>query len=340
MTMTRTRLLLTASELAMGRIMRAPDHDASTPAAPAASAPAPAQEEAAGDDDFAAFERKVNAPKPKVDDAPPAADDADPTPPAGENGTGEEEVDPEGGDKPRKGKSVQERINEITAEKHDAIRERDEALRKLAEVSAKPEAPKPAEDTPAPAADADPKPDPEKFEFGEADPEFTLALAQWGARQEFKTLSDKQSQEAAVKAEIAQIDTQFRERVTASAEKYPDFKEKVLDTAERNEWPLTEVVGLGIKTSEVGPDVAYYLAENKDEARRIANLHPLQQAREFGRLEAKFLSETKAPTPPKIVTDAPKPPENRARGGGGKFAVDDDTNDFAAFEAKHSRKGK
>jgi len=88
--------------------------------------------------------------------------------------------------------------------------------------------------------------------------------------------------------------------------------------------------------------VAYHLANNRDEAKSIAMMHPLEQARAFGRLEARFLAEAAAkvaePKPePKVKTDAPEPPTHRARGGGGKFSVDDDTSDFAAFEAKHAR---
>lgn len=336
MTKNRTRFLLTASELAMGRVMRAPDHDATTAGGEAAPAPASAPAKDASDDDFAAFERKVTAPKPKVDDALPAADDTDHTPPAGENGTGEDDGDPESGDKPHKGKSVQERMNEITAARREAERERDEALRKLAEASPKPEVAKPAVETPS--AEADLEPDPTAFEYGEADPKFTLEMAKWGARQEFKALRESE----AIKAQVAETSEKWDRMGSEAVEKYPDFKEKVLDTAKTVEWPCSPIVGEGILNSEVGTDIAYHLATNVDEAKAIYAMNPLEQARAFGRLEAKFIggtSKAAAPTP-KITTDAPKPPENRARGGGGKYAVDDDTNDFSAFEAKHSRKGK
>ena len=57
-----------------------------------------------------------------------------------------------------------------------------------------------------------------------------------------------------------------------------------------------------ITASDVGPDVLYKLGTNPAEARRIAGLSPLEQARELGRIEAS-LSRPK----PKTQTNAPDP---------------------------------
>lgn len=60
-----------------------------------------------------------------------------------------------------------------------------------------------------------------------------------------------------------------------------------------------------IMTSDHGPEILNYLTRNAAESKRIHKLSPIQQAREIGRLEAKFAS---TPTPP-TVSGAPPPHE-------------------------------
>ena len=94
--------------------------------------------------------------------------------------------------------------------------------------------------------------------------------------------------------------------------------------------PATPVMALAMKTSEQGPDVAYFLASNPGESERIAALSPLEQAREMGRLEGRYAYQE---TPSvRRVTNAPNPPTDLTRGGGGKFQTSADTDDFAAFD--------
>lgn len=329
MTTIKRRFLMTASEMAMGRVMRAPDHDATTPVAPAAT-----ESGASDDDDFATFERKVSAPK--AEPAAAAADDVTDPPEAGENGTGDDEPAPEGGEPAKKGKSVQERIDELTASRREAERAAEKAQRDAEYWRGKAEGAKPQEETPAAVVDdADGKPDPSKFEYGEADPDYIIALSEYGAKQAFAKMAAEQE----ASARVAEVQRKWQTTATSAAEKYPDFNEKVVQAANNAEWPCSPIVGDGILGSDVGADIAYHLASNLDEAKAIYAMNPLEQARAFGRLEARFMSEQAAAAPkpqPKLTTDAPKPPENRARGAGGKYSVDDDTTDFAAFEAKYS----
>jgi hypothetical protein len=60
-----------------------------------------------------------------------------------------------------------------------------------------------------------------------------------------------------------------------------------------------------INSSPVSHELAYHLAKNTDESRRIAALPPLAAARELGRLEAKLTSGPTAK--PRISTNAPEP---------------------------------
>jgi hypothetical protein len=130
-----------------------------------------------------------------------------------------------------------------------------------------------------------------------------------------------------------ELETTWTERQSAAAEKYDDYFEAVIEGAEKLAWACTPLMRDTMMTSELGADVAYHLAKNPDEARRIAALEPISQVRELGKLEVK-LTPTPAAPKPKTATDAPEP-HPQARGGGGKFKVDPATSDFAAFDKQY-----
>lgn len=227
---------------------------------------------------------------------------------------------------------AQERIDEITAARREAERDASEARRESARLQAEVDrlTPKPAADG---KVDVNAEPAPDDYEFGEADSRFLVDLSRFHARQEFQ----EQVRVAEVKGQIADMEVGYTQRITDSKimETHPDFDEKVNKGAERGDWYCPPIVALGIKASEFGPDIAYHLASNVAESKRIAGLTPIEQAREFGILEGerraakKVASEVVPPNP----TAAPTPPAARARGAGGKFSTEADTGDFAAFEA-------
>ena len=77
----------------------------------------------------------------------------------------------------------------------------------------------------------------------------------------------------------------------------------------------TQVMLEAIQGSEVGPEVAVYLAKNLDEAHAITRLAPFQQAIAMGRIEAKLLQPPAPPARPQVaVTRAPAPPPSIASG--------------------------
>jgi hypothetical protein len=216
-----------------------------------------------------------------------------------------------------------------------------------------------ADGKPAKAED-DKEPDPSKFELGELDPKYIRALARWEVRQELadasKTQQTKQlnSKQEAAAAEIAEKRAAFEE---AGYDRFDDFKEVVLDTvrlpkSDPAAWPLSATIGQLILNSEFGADVAYALASDPKEAKRVDKLSDAEKQRWFFRQEAKFEAE-KAPAaasgdeqdedsgretnPEKPVqrtaTQAPPPPRRRNNGAGSTSAVSPATQDFAAFEA-------
>lgn len=211
---------------------------------------------------------------------------------------------------PRKGKTAKERIQELNAKAREKEREA-EYWRGVAEGRIKPQ----AEAEPEAAAVPEPNagPDPADFEYGESDPKYILARAKFEARQEYEEQRERES----IEREIAELETGWKSRVETAKETYPDFDEKVTARAERGEWPCPPLIALGIKQSEVGDHVAYHLATNLEEATRIAALPDILQAREFGRLEGKFLNAPQAPA--RKVTKAPEPPTTLSRGTSGRF---------------------
>jgi len=86
--------------------------------------------------------------------------------------------------------------------------------------------------------------------------------------------------------------------------KYDDFEQ----VAYNPKLPVTNVMAETIQSSEIGPELAYYLGSNPKEAERISRMTPLSQAKEIGKIEAKLVSTppvrktTSAPTPISPVT--------------------------------------
>lgn len=192
--------------------------------------------------------------------------------------------------------------------------------------------------------DPNAEPNPADFEFGKADPEYIAAHAEWRAVSRMRA----EGRQAQIRATINQLEADYQGRVPAALEKYADYHDVVTKGAEGENpaWACPPLVSVGIRSSTVGTDIAYHLAKNPEESRRIANLDPLEQAREFGKLEGRFLYEAEVSSkkkggdnpggqqkqPPQKQSAAPKPPKRQTRGSGGRYKVPADTDDFSAFD--------
>lgn len=235
------------------------------------------------------------------------------------------------GDKDKPKSDVQKRIDELTANAREAERREAEIRRELDALKAKP-----SEEAPATSATdgVGEEPDPADYEYGEADAKYIKDLTAYTVRHENAVIENRR----ALESEFTKIEEGYNSRVEAVVEEYPDFNEKVVQGAQGDNpsWVATPVMALAMKSSDVGPHVAYHLATNPGESERIAKLSPLEQAREMGRLEGKFAFREAAPKPTPKVPGAPTPPSTLTRGAGGKFRAAADTDDFAAFEAAHS----
>ena len=91
----------------------------------------------------------------------------------------------------------------------------------------------------------------------------------------------------------------YQEREEAARDKYDDFEQ----VAYNPKLTITNVMAETIQSSDIGPELAYYLGSNPKDAERIARMTPLSQAKEIGKIEAKLAAEP----PVRRTTSAPAP---------------------------------
>ncbi len=129
---------------------------------------------------------------------------------------------------------------------------------------------------------------PEQFETWE---DFAEARAE--------QISEQKLQQRDIQRQRTEIDSTYEDRAEDARAKYDDFDQIVRNPNLR----ITNEMAETIKSSDIGPDLAYHLGMNPKEALRIASLSPLQQAREIGKLEVKLSTEPAV----KRTTSAPAP---------------------------------
>ena len=116
-------------------------------------------------------------------------------------------------------------------------------------------------------------------------------------------LAERKAEELLARREQARAQSEiiesYHEREEEARNKYDDFEQ----VAYNSKLPITEAMAQTIQSSDVGPDMAYYLGSNPKEAERISRLSPLSQAKELGKIEAKLA----AAPPVKKTTSAPAP---------------------------------
>lgn len=119
----------------------------------------------------------------------------------------------------------------------------------------------------------------------------------------------------------------FKDRLKEAKASIPDIEKAITDPS----LPVTDIGARFIHESEKGPQVAYWLATNRDEASRIARLDPYSQAFELGRIEARIGA---APASRRL-SNAPAPVPKV--GGGSNSGAKDPTNmSFAEYERYRS----
>jgi hypothetical protein len=165
---------------------------------------------------------------------------------------------------------------------------------------------------------------------------YLSAVARHEARQEHAALR-KQEEETQAKTRhetvvadqhrrMVEKQTTLKTMTEAAEKKYPDFFDKVFNQSP-DVMPITPIIGEAILESDIGQDVAYYLATHTSEAQRLAKLSPTAALREFGKIEASLITQQ---------SSAPKP----ISPVGGKQVSSDaisDSDDMATYIAKRNK---
>ena len=211
----------------------------------------------------------------------------------------------------------QRSINRLTRQKYQLQARLEEMERRLAE---------PPKEQPKPQPGAPKIEDYQDFDA------YIAAKAEWVADHKIKSVLAEQQQERQkhqaqeYEAHLAQ---NWSKRLEAAAKEIPDLID-VLESAV--DIPMPPDMRMAIVDSDVGPLVAHYLAQNPEEASRIAGLSGVAVARAIGRIEAKL--ETSKAQPPKSSAPTPVQP---VKGGGSSSVGPSDKDDIATWIKKRNK---
>jgi hypothetical protein len=274
-----------------------------------------------------------------------------------DEGDGEGERDSDDKDQRSSRKSARARIKELTKARREAERQNAELVERLARLEGRIDerGGDKGDQKDAPAGDQQDtsqqddgvdlsdlkKPDPtdKKYKFGEVDSEYISDMVSYNVEVQMRkqqAAAEKQRQEAAATERLKQVQKGWQTLGQKGLELHDDFAKVVFEGAQKGKWALSQTMGEMLPESEVGAQIAYHLARNPKESARVAELSPTEQARYFGRIEAKFLAQSRAA---KGNDDSGEPkrlkaPRKQPRGSGGRFTRMDAGGQFAEFERR------
>lgn len=196
----------------------------------------------------------------------------------------------------RKKNRTREYINRIN-------RENAEYRERLAALEARQQ--QPSASRSAPEAPADGEPTLEQFDFDVV--AFQRAHSRWAVQQELTTYQ-KQAQQAEQSRKQQEIMATYSERIADFTDEHPDFQEVVGSIP----FPLSGELQAAIMAHPNGPQIAYHLGNNDDDAFALASIQPHLAAAAVERLASRLTAApaTQAPTPtqpPRPVSQAPAP---------------------------------
>lgn len=218
-----------------------------------------------------------------VPSAPPPAEPSATTEPI-EPKAAEPEAEKTEKDEPKRPNRVQERISQLTAEKHAAQRAAREAEQRYQALQRQMQERRPV--------------DPNDYDAVQRE-SVRGVLQEETAR---RSVDDYQA--AVAKARQAQVET-FYAKVESVRDRIPDIDRSMQAFSQL---PVSDHAAEIIAESEVAAEVAHYLANNPREAYDIYQMSPAQQGRALARIEQRVSLPTRrttaAPPPPPTVTGA------------------------------------
>lgn len=257
-----------------------------------------------------------NAPEPTPDESEPSGEEEsgktgdEPAPDEGESGK-------EGDEPPEEGKSkkrLKRRIYQLSQERDRLRKEKEELERQVK---------KPDEELV--------EPDRDSFDSLEEYYEALSAYREKKAVANFKAEQERKQREEAEEREFQTLSEKWQESREEAADRYEDFDE-VLATTEA---PMTSTMSRYYMESEIGADVAYYMASHPEKADKIAKLSPILQVRELAKIEGTVSAEMERRTD-KPVSSAPEPvtPVKGGESDEGKPSAKEPIDDWMAKRRK------
>lgn len=244
--------------------------------------------------------------------AAPGDDDDD------DDGDVEDGVEVSAHKRARPGSKAQKRITQLVRERNDARgaaatnQVELEALRRRVEDIAAGRLPA-TEKTAEPAVEAKPTPD----QFGTYE-EYTEAVAEYSARkiaaeifQNEVTNRTQAAQNTAAYQARQQAVQQYAERLVDAQAQHDDFDEVV----SRPDIQISAAMQDGMVQSEIGPEIAYFLGKNPDEAKKLFALgNTMAAVKAFGKLESKVEAQLEAAEKEgaAAVVETPPAPKKKA----------------------------
>lgn len=126
---------------------------------------------------------------------------------------------------------------------------------------------------------------------------YTEALTDWKMEAKLQASLQQRDKQTAQQS----LEKSYNARVQEFVKVTPDFADVLAASDLQISQPVTEL----IFESDVGPAIAYYLAENEAETERINKLSPARQLAEIGKIEAKLTAPVADKK--KKVSQAPAP---------------------------------
>lgn len=194
-------------------------------------------------------------------------------------------------------KTAQERIVELTHKRKEAESKAEASEQRARDLEAQLQALK----TSAQPMEATAKPARAQFA---SDDEYIEALTDWKAR-EAVAKREREQFEARQQAEQVDLDEKWTRRQDAMIKAIPDYA----DVLGASNVVIPNYIERALKESDQGPEIAYFLALNPEEARKLAAMNPVTAIKRIAALE-RDLAEPDTPAkeaePPK-KSKAPAP---------------------------------
>lgn len=183
-----------------------------------------------------------------------------------------------------------------------------------------------------------PEPDPtdtDKYPLGHLDDRYIEDKLEWLADKKATERADavlQRQQEyensQAVERQQQEILVKVDDLAARGADLFDDFQESVVEAGMRGDWALSQATFEAAHEAEHGAQILYDLAQDKAEAKRVANLSPYQQLKFVQERDAEIAKGKQ----PRRVPQAGDPPRNPARGANSRTSISPATDNLDDFE--------